>query len=392
VGAITATLGVLSALMQNDIKRVLAFSTIENVGLVFIALGLALAFEGNGQNAAAALAMTAALFHVLNHALFKSLLFMGAGAVLSATGERKMELLGGLLSKMPATGLLFLVGSVAISALPPLNGFASEWLMLQAILLSPALPQWALKLMIPAVGAMLALAAALAAACFVRAFGISFLGRPRSDAAAQAHEIDRFSITAMALLAILCLLAGIFPALVIDAIAPAVRAATGARMAVQTNIAWLSIVPIAESRSSYNGLLVFAFIVASASLASFVIHRVASDKLRRAPAWDCGFPNASPATQYTADSFAQPVRRVFGGFAFRSHEQVHMPLPGDGRPARLTVTVHDLVWEWIYVPVTRLVNVTAELLNQLQFLTIRRYLSLVFGALIILLLILASWS
>ena len=392
VGAITATLGVLSALMQNDIKRVLAFSTIENVGLVFIAFGLALAFEGNGLTGAAALAMTAALFHVFNHSLFKSLLFMGAGAVLSATGERKMELLGGLLNKMPATGLLFLVGSVAISALPPLNGFASEWLMLQAILLSPALPQWALKLMIPAVGAMLALAAALAAACFVRAFGISFLGRPRSDAAAGAREVDRFSIAAMALLASLCLLGGVFPALVIDAIAPAVRAAVGARMAVQTHIAWLSIVPIAESRSSYNGLLVFAFIATSASLAAFAIHRIASDKLRRAPAWDCGFPNASPATQYTADSFAQPVRRVFGGFAFRSHEHVHMPLPGDGRPARLAVTVHDLVWEWIYAPVTRLVNRLAELLNHLQFLTIRRYLSLVFGALILLLMILASWS
>ena len=389
IGAITATLGVLSALMQNDIKRVLAYSTIENVGLVFIALGLALAFQGNGVMAAAALAMTAALFHVLNHALFKSLLFFGAGAVLHATGERRMEKLGGLLNRMGATGLLFLVGSVAISALPPLNGFASEWLMLQAILLSPGLPQWALKLMVPAVGAMLALAAALAAACFVRAFGIVFLGRPRSMAAADAHDVDPLSISAMAVLALLCLLAGIFPAVVIDAIAPAVRAVTGARMAVQTDLAWLSIVPIAESRSSYNGLLVFAFTVASASLAAFTIHRVASDKLRRAPAWDCGFPEASPAAQYTADSFAQPVRRVFGSFAFRAHEQVHMPLPGDGRPARLTVIVHDLVWEWLYMPTTRLVNTLAELLNHLQFLTIRRYLSLVFGALILLLLILA---
>lgn len=392
VGAVTATLGVLSALMQNDIKRVLAYSTIENVGLVFIALGLALAFQGNGLKVASALAMTAALFHVLNHALFKNLLFFGAGAILAATGERKMEKLGGLLNRMPATGLMFLVGSVAISALPPLNGFASEWLMLQAILLSPGLPQWALKLLIPAVGAMLALAAALAAACFVRAFGISFLGRARSEAAAEAREIDRLSIAAMAVLALLCLLAGLFPAIVIDAIAPAVQVATGARMAAQTEVAWLSIVPIGESRSSYNGLLVFAFIAASASLAAFTIHRIASDKLRRAPAWDCGFPDPSPTTQYTADSFAQPVRRVFGGFAFRSREQVHMPLPGDGRPARLTVTVHDLVWEWIYAPITRLVNILAELLNHLQFLTIRRYLSLVFGALVLLLLILASWS
>jgi NADH:ubiquinone oxidoreductase subunit 5 (subunit L)/multisubunit Na+/H+ antiporter MnhA subunit len=370
----------------------LAYSTIENVGLIFVALGLALAFRGNGMKAAAALAMTAALFHVLNHSLFKSLLFFGAGSILHATGERAMEKLGGLLNRMPATGLLFLVGSVAISALPPLNGFASEWLMLQTILLSPLLPQWALKLLIPAVGAILALAAALAAACFVRVFGISFLGRPRTVTAANAREVDRLSILAMAILAAMCLLAGIVPAVIIDGIAPAVQAVTGAHMPVQTQIAWLSIVPIAESRSSYNGLLVFVFITASASLAAFAIHRGASDRLRRAPAWDCGFPDSSTQTQYTADSFAQPLRRVFGGFAFRAREEVHMPAPGDGSPARLIVTMHDLVWEWLYEPLIRMIGFLAERLNHLQFLTIRRYLSLVFGALIVLLVILATWA
>lgn len=390
-GAGTAALGVLSALMQNDIKRVLAYSTIENIGLIFVGLGLALAFEANGMKAAAALAMTAALFHVLNHALFKSLLFFGAGAVLTATGERRMEMLGGLLNRMPATGLLFLVGAVAISALPPLNGFASEWLMLQAILLSPDLPQWALKLLVPVVGASLALAAALAAACFVRAFGISFLGRSRSEVAVQAHEVDRLSIMAMAILALLCLFTGIFPALIIDTLAPVLDGVVGTRMPVQTHIAWLSIVPVAQSRSSYNGLLVFLFITISASLTAWVVHRVASNRLRRAPAWDCGFPNASPATQYTADSFAQPVRRVFGGFAFRATERIDMPEPGDGRSARMTVTLHDLASEWFYDPVVRLVNLLAERLNYLQFLTIRRYLSLVFGALVLLLLIIASW-
>jgi hydrogenase-4 component B len=390
-GAGTAVLGILHALMQNDIKRVLAYSTIENIGLIFAGLGLALAFDANGMRAAAALALTAALFHVLNHALFKSLLFFGAGAILTATGERRMEQLGGLLNRMPATGLLFLIGAAAISALPPLNGFASEWLVLQSILLSPGLPQWALKLLAPTVGALLALSAALAAACFVRAFGISFLGRPRGAAATAAREVDRWSIAAMAILACLCVLAGIFPALVIDALAPVTYGQVGARMPVQTHVAWLSIVPVAESRSSYNGLLVFAFIAASASLAAFALHRFASAKLRRAPAWDCGFPDASPATQYSADSFAQPIRRVFGGFAFRATEQVDMPAPGDSRPARITVRLHDLAWELIYDPITRLVLYLAERLNQLQFLTIRQYLSLVFAALILLLLILAAW-
>jgi hydrogenase-4 component B len=390
VGAGTAAMGVLYALMQSDLKRVLACSTIENIGLVFVGIGLALAFEANGMRAAAALAMTAALFHVLNHMLFKSLLFFGAGAILTATGERGMEKLGGLLNRMPATGFLFLAGAAAISALPPLNGFASEWLLLQSILLSPDLPQWPLKLLVPVAGALLALAAALAAACFVRAVGIVFLGRPRTDAARNAVEVDRLSIAAMTLMGLLCLLAGVLPALVIDALAPAVSAVVGEHMPIQTHVRWLSVVPVAESRSSYNGLLVFLFIAASALLATFVIHRFASNKLRRGPAWDCGFPDAGPATQYTADSFAQPVRRVFGSFAFRAREEVHMPAPGDGEPARLTVTLHDLAWEWVYDPIVRAVDYLAERLNHLQFLTVRRYLTLVFAALVALLLILAS--
>ena len=216
LGAITAVLGVLYALMQDDLKRVLAYSTIENIGLIFVGLGLALAFGANGLPAAAALALTAGLFHVFNHSLFKSLLFFGAGAILTATGERRMDSLGGLIHRMPQTAFVFLVGCAAISALPPLNGFVSEWLILQAILLSPDLPQWALRLMVPAVGATLALAATLAGACFVRLYGVAFLGRPRSRLAAEADEVDRFSLAAMFAFAVLCLAAGLLPGFVID--------------------------------------------------------------------------------------------------------------------------------------------------------------------------------
>src|SRR5215469_12303916 len=189
VGSLSAVLGVLQALMQDDTKRLLAYSTIENIGIIFVGLGLTLAFRADGMSAAAALAMTAALLHVLNHSLFKSLLFFGAGAVLTATGERNLDRLGGLIHRMPVTSFLFLAGCMAISALPPLNGFVSEWLTFQAILLSPDLPQWALKIMVPAAGGLLALAAALAGATFVKTFGITFLGRPRSDAAAMAKEV-----------------------------------------------------------------------------------------------------------------------------------------------------------------------------------------------------------
>jgi formate hydrogenlyase subunit 3/multisubunit Na+/H+ antiporter MnhD subunit len=186
----TTVLGVLYALMQHDLKRLLAYHTVENIGIIYIGLGLALAFKAYAMDFAAALALTAALLHVFNHSIFKSLLFFGAGAVLGATGERDMEHLGGLIHRMPQTAFVFLVGCVAISALPPLNGFVSEWLTFQAILLSPQLPAWGLKFLIPAVGALLALSAALAAACFVKAFGVSFLGRPRTPAAANAQETD----------------------------------------------------------------------------------------------------------------------------------------------------------------------------------------------------------
>jgi hydrogenase-4 component B len=389
IGGITAVMGVLYALMEHDLKRLLAYHTVENIGIIYIGLGLALAFKAHGMPLAAALALTAGLFHVFNHSVFKSLLFFGAGAVLNSTGERDMEHLGGLIHRMPQTAFVFLVGCVAISALPPLNGFASEWLTFQAILLSPQLPSWGLKFLVPAVGALLALSAALAAACFVKAFGISFLGRARTAAAAKAQETDGNSLAAMYVLAALCLLAGVLPGLFIDALAPVARALVGSGMPHQAGLEWLTIVPIAESRSSYNGLLVFIFVVLSGSIAAFAIHRLASDRLRRAPAWDCGYPDPSPATQYTASSFTQPIRRVYGTTMFHAREIGEMPPPGATTPARLTVELRDLIWDAAYAPIAGFIGYAADRLNILQFLTIRRYLTLVFGALVLLLLVLA---
>jgi hydrogenase-4 component B len=392
IGGVTAVMGVLYALMEHDLKRLLAYHTVENIGIIFIGLGLALAFEANEMPGAAALALTAALFHVFNHSVFKSLLFFGAGAVLGATGERDMERLGGLIHRMPYTALAFLIGSAAISALPPFNGFVSEWLTFQAILLSPALPQWLLKFLVPAIGALLALSAALAAACFVKAFGISFLGRPRTQVARDAVETDRWSLTAMFVLAALCLLAGVLPGYFIDALAPVSHALTGATLPRQEQLDWLTIVPIAQSRSSYNGLVLFLFIALAAGLAAEVIHRWASAKVRRSAAWDCGFPDSSPATQYTAGSFSQPIRRVFGTVVFRAREEVEIPPPGDGRAARMHVQLRDVPWDVLYTPVARFVNFTAGRLNKAQFMTIRGYLTLVFGALVALLMVLTIWQ
>lgn len=389
LAGITAVMGVLYALMQHDLKRLLAYHTVENIGIIFIGLGLTLAFKTYHMDNIAALAFTAALFHVFNHSVFKSLLFFGSGAVQVATGERDMERMGGLIHRMPKTALVFLIGCAAISALPPLNGFVSEWLMFQAILQGPVLPLWGLKILIPAAGMMLALSAALAAACFVKAFGITFLGRPRSAAAEQATETDGFSLSTMYIFALLCLLAGVLPGFIIDGLGPVAHEIIGSAMPSQAAGPWLSVIPIAESRSSYNGMLVFIFFILVSTITSWLVHHLASAKLRRAPAWDCGFPNSDPVTQYTAGSFAQPIRRVFGAYVFRASESVDMPHPGSLRPAHFKVRLSDLIWEWLYMPMSAGVIYISKKIEPLHFLTIQTYLSLVFAFLVFLLMVLA---
>jgi formate hydrogenlyase subunit 3/multisubunit Na+/H+ antiporter MnhD subunit len=391
LAGVTTVLGVLYALMQHDLKRLLAYHTVENIGIIFIGIGLALAFRASNMGWAAALALTAALYHVLNHSVFKSLLFFGSGAVLNATGKRDMEQLGGLIHRMPKTAVAFLVGCAAISALPPLNGFVSEWLTFQAILVSPQISQWGPRFLIPAVGALLALSAALAAACFVKAYGISFLGRARTPAADGARETDRFSLAAMFVLAALCVVLGIMPGAVVELLTPVVQNLTGNRMPAQSYLPWSSLVPIAESRSSYNGLIILFFLAVSSIATAMFIHRFATRATRRSAIWDCGYPDPSPATQYTSSSFAMPIRRVFGATVFDVRERVDMPPPGDLRAARYHVKVLDPIWRYAYGPLARWILKSTTVLNQLQFLTIRRYLTLVFTTLILLLLMVAAW-
>ncbi len=399
-GGIAAVLGVLYALMEEDIKTILAYSTIENIGLIFVGLGLALAFKADGLLAAAALAFTAALFHAFNHALFKSTLFFGAGAVQHATGSRLLSQLGGLIHRMKISAVPMLVAAMAISSLPPFNGFASEWLILQAILLSPAMPQLGLKLAVPAVGALLALAASLAAACFVRFYGFAYLGKPRSVGAAEAQETDGFSCTAMSGLAVLCLAAGLLPGFVIDLLAPAAQSLLGAHMPTQEGLSWLTIIPISASRSSYDPLLIFIFITVSGSLAVLALHRYGSHVVRRAPFWGCGYagledelsPGVVIGTQYSPSGFAQPIRRVFANLVFQARDKVTMPGPGETVPAEFASTWRDPVWAAVYTPLISAISRVADCANQLQYLTIRRYLGFVFIALIALLIWVALWS
>lgn len=386
LGAVTAVMGLLYAVLDRDLKRVLAYSTVENVGVIFVALGLALAFRANGQQAAAAVAMAAALLHVLNHSWFKSLLFLGAGTVLHATGRRDLESMGGLIHRMPRTAAFFLVGALAIAALPPLNGFVSEWLLFQAVIAAPALPQSVLNFAAPAIGAMLALAAALAAACFVRVYGIAFLGRPRSVEAARAHEAPLAQQVAMGGLALLCVLGGLFGGPLASMLAPVLSALVGGALPnAGSGPTPFSLIAFDASRSIYDAPVIALFVAIAALTTLLVVHRLSARRTRRGPAWTCGFPDASPAIQYTASSFSQPLRRVYGAVVFSARETVTMPRPGDTRPARFSVTLVDHVWNALYAAPGRAVLGLSERLNVLQFLTIRRYLVLMFAALVLLL-------
>jgi formate hydrogenlyase subunit 3/multisubunit Na+/H+ antiporter MnhD subunit len=389
VGGASAVIGVLSALLARDLKTLLAYSTVENIGIVVLGLGLALAFRSVGMVEHAALPFVAALFHALNHALFKSLLFCGAGAVLAATHERDAERLGGLIHRMPLTAIFVLTGSAAIAGLPPLNGFVSEWMIFQGVFASSGLPHTLMRIVVPVSGALLALAAALAAACFVRFYGAVFLGRPRTAAAARATEVGMAMRTAMALLALLCLLLGVMPAVPLTLIDPVALAMTGAGLPPRA-VHWLWLAPVVGEASSYAGLMVLLAMALFGWIVVWIAHRLGTNRTRRAAAWDCGTPSRDPATQHSAAAIAQPIRRAFATTLFGAAERVEMPDPGATTTARLQVTLIDPAWRYIFDPVGRYVAALAVRVNALQFMTIRLYLTWMFGALVLLLLVVGT--
>ncbi len=390
IGAITAVIGILYAMVQDDLKTLLAYSTVENVGVAVIGLGLALAFKNDGETALAALALLAGLYHIFNHAIFKTLLFLGAGAVLTATGLRRLGELGGLLRRMPWTGAAFLVGAAAISALPPLNGFVSEWLIFQALFKGPVVPHWAMKFGVPVVGALLALSAALAATCFVRAFGIAFLGRPRTIQAARADEVEPGMRWSMVVLAALCVVLGAIPVTLSDHLSTVVQPLVGGHLAVSADLGWPWLSPVSNTRGSYSGTVLVLTGLALVVIAVTAVHRLGTRAIRTTDAWDCGHAeDNNSATQYTGHSFAQPLRRAFVSTAFQVRETVTMPEPGDPSPARHQVRMIDPIWQIFYARLSVAVGWVADQVNRLQFLTVRGYLLLMFIALVAWLLVVA---
>jgi hydrogenase-4 component B len=381
LGLVSALGGIVFAAVQTDMKRLLAYSSIENIGLIFAGFGLTLIFHGFGMGALAALALTATLYHCLNHAFYKCLLFLCTGSVLHATHERSLGRLGGLIRRMPWVAWCALIGTIAIAGLPPSNGFASEWLLLQAFLLTPGLPHGYLNMLVPVAAAAVALTAALSGYVMVKFFGVVFLGQHREARLADAHDAGVWERSGLAWLAAACILLGLAPATVIGLLDPITRTLTGYGIG---NLAqgWLFLAPINAERASYSPLLVFAVTALLIALAWLSVRLFYHGRARRAPAWDCGFPYQNARMQDSAEGFGQPVRVVFEPF-FRLTQQE--PAPDDARP-RFSSSTEDRLWYWLYLPVARGVERITAFATLLQRGRISVYLAYSFATLLALLL------
>jgi formate hydrogenlyase subunit 3/multisubunit Na+/H+ antiporter MnhD subunit len=382
LGLLTALFGVIFAAVQTDMKRLLAYSSIENIGIIVAGIGLTILFKAYDKTLLAALTLTAVLYHCLNHAMFKSLLFLATGSVLHATKERSLGRLGGLIHRMPWVAWTALVGTLAIAGLPPLNGFVSEWLLLQAFLFTPSLPQSFVNMLVPVAAAALVLAVSLAAYVMVKFYGVIFLGRPRESHLAYAKDCGRFERTALTGLALACVVLGVFPVNVIAALDPINMMLLGSPASQAASGNWLLLAPINPDRSSYSPLIVLVVIVAVVLLTMQIVHRYYHGRVRAAPPWDCGYPLQTPRMQDSAEGFGQPIRQVFEPF-YRLER--HLPSPSDTTP-HYWVRIGDPFWNGIYVPIVRLAEWTARLVGRIQQGRISVYLTYSFFTLLALLL------
>jgi hydrogenase-4 component B len=360
MGLFSAMFGAIFAAVQTDMKRLLAYSSIENVGLIFTGIGLSILFETHNLHLFAALALTAALVHALNHAFFKSLLFLVTGSVLHATKTRNLGKLGGLIRRMPWVATLALVGTLSIAGLPPFNGFVSEWLLLQSFLFTPQIPSSFINMLIPLGAAALALTAALAAYVMVKFYGVIFLGQPREAELVNAHDANWLERLGLGWLALGCILIGILPQFAIGAAGAVTQHLLSQAVRPGSTMWWIA--PIAPEQASYSGLILLAGIVAVVGVAFVLVRVMAHGRSRRTAPWDCGYPWQTPRMQDTAEGFGQPIRHMFDVF-FRIER--HMPSPDDAAP-RYQVSIEDRIWRWIYTPIVRAVQWLADIISILQ--------------------------
>jgi formate hydrogenlyase subunit 3/multisubunit Na+/H+ antiporter MnhD subunit len=383
LGLITALFGVVFSTVQVEMKRLLAYSSIENIGLICAGLGLSLLFSAYGMKALSALAMTAAMYHMLAHAYFKSLLFCSTGAVMHATGERSLGKLGGLIRYMPWVAWPTLIGVLACAGLPPFGGFVAEWLLLQSFLFTTGLPGSFLDMLVPVMAALIALIAALSGYTMVKYFGVIFLGQPREEKLAQAHDAGAWERLGMLWLTLGCVALGLLPNQVIALIDPVTKHLVGAGLAhTVADSGWL-LVPVSAERASYAPAVFLLGVLTSFALTFLLVRKLYHGRLRRVPPWDCGHPWQTPRMQDTAEGFGQPIRQIFEPF-FRITR--HLPSPFDAQPS-YKVTLEDPLWYALYLPVARLVAWVSGIIGLLQRGRIAIYLIYSFVTLIVVLLV-----
>jgi hydrogenase-4 component B len=380
LGLFSALYGVVFAAAQTDMKRLLAYSSIENIGILFTGLGLAIVFAGADMRAAAALTLIAVMYHAMNHAFMKSLLFLSTGAVLHATGERNLGHLGGLIHRMPWVAWLTLIGVLAIAGLPPLNGFVSEWLLLQSFLFAYKVPHPFINMLLPLGAALLALAAALAGYVMVKFFGVVFLGQPREPTLRQAHDAGFAERLGLTWLALGCVLLGFLPTSVI-AMFSVVTRQLGLGGLPASDAPWWLLVPIPERESSYAPLVFFAVIVIVVVLAIVNVRFFYHQRIRKGAAWDCGFGRVNSRMQDTAEGFGQPIRHLFQPFFAIVRE---LPSPFDVAP-KYRLEIRDRIWRALYQPLGVLVRQVADKVAWLQQGRIATYLLYSFVTLVVLL-------
>lgn len=393
VGAVSALVGVLYAITQHDLKRLLAYHSIENIGIILMGVGASLAFLDLGYPALAALAMAAALLHTWNHALFKSLLFLGAGAAVGGAGTRDLEKLGGLIRRMPGVALGFLIGALAISALPPFNGFVSEWLLFQSFFAAFTTGSVATEMVFSLLAAVLALTSGLAAYCFVKAFGITFLARARSPGAEAAPSAPRSLVGGMGILAAFCLVLGVAPFIALEMAGKALSELTGSQLGTGFPAAPLASLPGPTGSSLPFAPGALALLLAIGLVVAWLVWRVRGlPHVRSGPTWDCGLDAPTPRMEYTAAGYAQPLEQVFQSF-YRPHEasERRPSLRAGWAPLARLKSFHEEIveplWSWIYSPVEAGTLALARGTSRLQSGRIHAYLAYMFVTLVVMLLL-----
>ena len=382
LGLFSALYGVIFAAAQTDMKRLLAYSSIENIGIMFAGVGLGILFAGTGMHLAASVALIAVLYHAINHAFMKSLLFLGTGAVLHATRERNLGRLGGLIHQMPWVAWLTLVGALAIAGLPPLNGFVSEWLLLQSFLFAHEVPHEFVNMLLPLGAAVLVLAAALAGYLMVKFFGIIFLGQPREAALRSAHDAGVIERIGLVWLALGCVLLGLRPTQIIPLLNQVIQPFGFSGLSLDAGSWWL-LVPLPQRQASYSPLAFLAVILVIVGLTVVAVRVRYHQRIRVVPPWDCGFGRLNSRMQDTAEGFGQPIRHLFQPFFAMVRE---LPSPFDMAP-RYRVVIGDRIWRELYLPLGTLVGRIANAVAWLQQGRISTYLLYSFITLVALLML-----